>query len=200
MCIRDRLWTRPPAPVASTIDGLMIRECGPADAAAIAAVINDAAEAYRDVIPADRWHDPYMPAADLAAELAAGVGFWAVEEPDRLVAVMGLQHVEDVALIRHAYTRPAYQGRGLGTLLLEHLRGLTELPLLVGTWAAASWAVRFYERCGFRMVGPEQKAELLRRYWTIPERQIETSVVLADSRWLAGRPGDQAASDRTADR
>jgi GNAT superfamily N-acetyltransferase len=176
----------------------MIRECEPADAAAIVAVINEAAGAYRGVIPADRWHEPYMRAEELAAELAAGVVFWGIEEAGRLVAVMGIQHVGDVALIRHAYTRTASQGRGLGTLLLEHLRGLTTQPMLVGTWAAATWAVRFYEGRGFRMVGPEEKARLLHRYWTIPARQIETSVVLADERWLARRPGDRslAADDR----
>jgi GNAT superfamily N-acetyltransferase len=175
----------------------MIRECGPADAPAIAAVINDAAEAYRGVIPADRWHEPYMAPEELAAELAAGVVFWGVEVGGRLVAVMGLQHVDDVALIRHAYTRTASQGAGLGSRLIEHLRGLTDRPLLVGTWAAADWAIRFYERRGFRLVGSAEKDRLLRRYWAIPDRQIETSVVLVDERRVAPATRASGPADRT---
>lgn len=150
------------------------------DPEAIGAVINDAARAYRGVIPPDRWHEPYMSAEELRAELAAGVNFFCFRRDGRVVGVMGLQSVGDVALIRHAYTLTAEQGSGIGSRLLEHLRSRTERPLLVGTWKAALWAVRFYERRGFRLVGEAEKERLLRRYWTIPERQIEESVVLAE--------------------
>ncbi|HKQ27589.1 MAG TPA: GNAT family N-acetyltransferase [Burkholderiales bacterium] len=140
--------------------------------------MNDGALAYRGVIPADRWHDPYMPLDEVRAEIAAGVQFFCVRRSGRVVGVMGLQNVADVALIRHAYTRTADQGSGVGSLLLEHLKRQTDRPLLVGTWKAATWAVRFYERRGFRLVSDEEKLRLLRRYWTVSERQIEESVVL----------------------
>ena len=163
----------------------MMRECTTADLVEIAEVINDAAQAYRGVIAADRWHDPYMPLAELRAEVDAGVVFWGAGDVGRLDAVMGLQQVGDVALIRHAYTRTECQGRGLGRALLAHLRARTDRPMLIGTWAAATWAVRFYQRQGFHLVTVPQKDALLRRYWTVPERQIEDSVVLADERWFA---------------
>lgn len=150
------------------------------DPEAIGAVINDAARAYRGVIPADRWHEPYMSAEELRAELGAGVKFVCFRRERRVAGVMGLQPAGDVALIRHAYTLTAEQGSGIGSRLLEHLRGRTERPLLVGTWKAATWAVRFYERRGFHRVGEAEKERLLRRYWRIPERQIEESVVLAE--------------------
>jgi GNAT superfamily N-acetyltransferase len=164
---------------------MLIRPCTDADADEICGVINDGAEAYRGVIPADRWHEPYMPIDALRAEIGAGVTFWAAGEGDRIDAVMGIQPVKDVALIRHAYTRTAVQGRGLGAALLAHLRALTARPILIGTWAAATWAIRFYERHGFHLVTLEEKVSLLRRYWTVPDRQIEESVVLADDRWAA---------------
>jgi GNAT superfamily N-acetyltransferase len=157
--------------------------------AEICAVINDGAAAYRGVIPADRWHEPYMPLKELRAELAAGVAFWGVRRGGELVAVMGLQPVADVTLIRHAYTRTAAQGQGLGSALLEHLVRQSDRPLLVGTWKAATWAVRFYERHGFQLVSDQEKDVLLRRYWSIPERQIEESVVL---RTPPGSSGDRA--------
>jgi len=141
--------------------------------------VNAAAEAYRGVIPADRFHEPYMPAAELDAEIAGGVVFWGCEEDGALVGVMGLQPVRDVELIRHAYVAPDRQRGGLGGALLEHLAARTTARMLVGTWAAAEWAIAFYLRHGFAPVGRERTAELLRAYWTIPERQIETSVVLA---------------------
>jgi GNAT superfamily N-acetyltransferase len=131
------------------------------------------------VIPADRWHEPYMPAHELEQEIAAGVVFWGYEAAAELLGVMGIQTVRDVRLIRHAYVLPGRQRSGVGTALLEHLIGVGTGRLLVGTWAAAEWAIRFYERHGFELMSPEQSAELLRAYWTIPERQIETSVVLA---------------------
>jgi GNAT superfamily N-acetyltransferase len=156
-----------------------IRPCRDDDREAILAIVNAAAEAYRDVIPADRWHDPYMPAAELDAEIAVGVRFWGYEEDGALVGVMGVQAVRDVDLIRHAYVAPGRQRGGVGGALLEHLLERAERPVLVGTWAAAEWAIRFYERHGFARVAPDRIAPLLRTYWTIPERQIETSVVLA---------------------
>jgi GNAT superfamily N-acetyltransferase len=173
----------------------VVRRCGEADFDDVLAVINDGAEAYRGVIPADCWHEPYMPAAELAREIADGVAFWGIDEggpgsgagAGRLVAVMGLQEVGDVALIRHAYVRSAAQRRGLGGALLAALRARTARPMLVGTWAAAAWAVRFYARHGFGVVPAGETADLLRRYWSVPERQIATSVVLADAAWRARR-------------
>ena len=155
-----------------------IRRCREDERGAILAIVNAAAEAYRGVIPADRWHEPYMPASDLDGEIAAGVEFWGYEADGTLLGIMGIQSVRDVDLIRHAYVSPASQGRGVGSALLEQFAGSTERPMLVGTWAAAEWAIRFYRRHGFEPVSRVQTAELLRAYWTIPERQIETSVVL----------------------
>ena len=157
----------------------MIRPCRDDERPAILAIVNAAAEAYREVIPPDRWHEPYMPAAELDAEIAAGVTFWGYEADGALVGVMGIQPLGDVTLIRHAYVAPGRQRGGVGGALLEHLIATATQPLLVGTWAAAEWAIRFYERHGFVLVSTERKTELLRRYWTIPERQVETSVVLA---------------------
>ena len=158
---------------------MTVRPCRDDEREAILRIVNAAAEAYRGVIPEDRWHEPYMPAAELDAEIAAGVEFWAYEEDGALLGVMGIQQVRDVDLIRHAYVVPETQGRGIGGALLEHLLARATRPILVGTWAAAEWAIRFYERHGFEYVGRERTAELLREYWDIPERQIETSVVLA---------------------
>jgi len=155
-----------------------IRRCRDDEREAVLAIINSAAEAYRGIIPADRWHEPYMPAGELDQEIAAGVEFWGYETDGALVGVMGIQHVRDAVLIRHAYVLPGSQGRGVGGALLEHLRGLTESPMLVGTWAAAAWAIRFYRRHGFELTSPVLKTALLRSYWTVPDRQIETSVVL----------------------
>jgi GNAT superfamily N-acetyltransferase len=157
-----------------------IRRCRHDERAAILAIVNAAAEAYRGVIPADRWHEPYMPAGELDGEIAAGVEFWGYEAEDgELVGVMGIQRLEDVDLIRHAYVVPGGQRRGVGGALLEHLTRATSRPMLVGTWAAAEWAIRFYRRHGFEVLSPQRSAELLRAHWSIPERQIETSVVLA---------------------
>jgi GNAT superfamily N-acetyltransferase len=157
-----------------------IRECRDDERDAILAIINAAAEAYRGVIPADRWHEPYMGARELDSEIAAGVRFWGCEIDGELVGAMGVQEMDDVDLIRHAYVLPDHQGHGVGTALLQHLRGLSERPMLVGTWADAEWAIRFYRRHGFELVSPERKNELLKTYWTIPGRQVETSVVLAN--------------------
>ena len=158
---------------------MSIRRCRDDEREAILAIVNAAAEAYRGVIPADRWHEPYMGSGELGAEIAAGVAFWGCETNGELVGVMGIQALEDVDLIRHAYVRPDRQGEGIGRALLDHLRGMTSRRILIGTWAAAEWAIRFYERNGFELVSPERKTELLRQYWSIPERQVETSVVLA---------------------
>lgn len=177
---------------------LQIRRCSTADVNEIFTAINDAAEAYRGVIPADRWHEPYMPLEGLWSEIDAGVTFWAVADGDRIEAVMGIQPIKDVALIRHAYTRTASQGRGHGSALLAHLRALTDRPILIGTWTAAAWAIRFYERHGFQLVTPDEKVGLLRRYWTIPDRQIEESVVLVDDRWRARAAQSAAAANAPA--
>jgi N-acetylglutamate synthase-like GNAT family acetyltransferase len=156
----------------------MIRQCVDGDLAVMEAVINEAAEAYRGAIPADCWHEPYMPGEELRSEIAAGVKFWGWEESGTLVGIMGLQDVRDVTLIRHAYVRTAQQGRGVGGRLLDFLMEQATKPLLVGTWAAAEWAIRFYERHGFRLVTPEEKDRLLDKYWKISARQRETSVGL----------------------
>ncbi len=155
-----------------------IRPCTEADLPTLLTIVNAAAEAYRGVIPPDRFPTPYMPEAELRHEIAAGVHFWGFEQDGALVGIMGLQPVEDVTLIRHAYVHPDHQGQGIGAHLLHHLRTLAPGTILVGTWADAAWAVRFYRRHGFHLVPPDRKATLLRRYWHIPERQIETSVVL----------------------
>jgi GNAT superfamily N-acetyltransferase len=159
----------------------MIRRCQDRDFELIWAIINDGAQAYKGAIPADRWTEPYMSREKLQHEIDAGVVFWGYEEAGTLAGVMGIQRVQDVTLVRHAYVRTSSQKRGIGGKLLSHLREMTSGPILIGTWAAAVWAIRFYEKHGFRMVSPQEKDRLLKRYWTIPQRQIETSVVLADS-------------------
>jgi GNAT superfamily N-acetyltransferase len=164
----------------------VIRRCRDDEREAILTIVNAAAEAYRGVIPADRWHEPYMPADELDAEIAAGVEFWGYDDDGELIGVMGIQPVQDVDLIRHAYVQPAAQGRGIGGALLDHLMASGTRRVLVGTWAAAEWAIGFYRRHGFVQVGPEEKTRLLRTYWTIPERQIDTSVVLSGGRGSAG--------------
>jgi N-acetylglutamate synthase-like GNAT family acetyltransferase len=158
----------------------MIRPCTDADFDTIHSIINEAAEAYRGVIPADRWHEPYMSREELRHEIESGVRFWGYEEEGDLFGVMGIQDVQDVTLIRHAYVRTAKRGQGIGGKLLATLSTNTSRPILIGTWAAATWAIRFYEKHGFKMVTPEEKDRLLKKYWSIPERQVETSVVLAE--------------------
>ncbi len=158
---------------------MIIRPCREDEHEAILAIVNQAAEAYRGVIPPDRWCEPYMPRTELDEAIAAGVAFWGCEADGVLAGVMGIQPVRDVELIRHAYVLPARQGAGIGGELLEQLMRRSTRQVLVGTWAAAGWAIGFYLRHGFALVAPEQAADLLRRYWAIPERQVETSVVLA---------------------
>jgi GNAT superfamily N-acetyltransferase len=161
----------------------MIRRCDERDFELIWTIINDGAQAYKGIIPADRWTEPYMSEEELRRQIDEGVVFWGYEEVGTLVAVMGLQQLQGVTLIRHAYVRTSSQKRGIGAHLLSHLRELANGPVLIGTWADAAWAIRFYERYGFQLVGRREKDRLLKKYWTIPERQMETSVVLADAKW-----------------
>jgi GNAT superfamily N-acetyltransferase len=168
----------------------MIRRCDPRDFEPIWAIINDGAQAYKGIIPADRWTEPYMSREKLQHEIDDGVIFWGYEDTGTLVAVMGIQQVQDVTLIRHAYVRTTSQKQGIGALLLSHLRKMANNPVLIGTWADAVWAIRFYERYGFQIVAAGEKHQLLKKYWTVPDRQIETSVVLADKKWQEiQRPG-----------
>jgi GNAT superfamily N-acetyltransferase len=163
----------------------MIRPSDDDDFATIYSIINDAAQAYQGVIPPDRWHEPYMSQDELRHEIREGIVFWGYyEEEGQLLGVMGIQNVQDVTLIRHAYVRPTRQNQGIGGKLLSALRRQTRRPILIGTWAAAVWAIRFYEKHGFRLVSSQEKERLLKKYWSIPERQIETSVVLADPKWF----------------
>ncbi len=160
-----------------------IRKCRDEDFRVIYSIINEAAQAYKEAIPPDCWKKPYMSEDELRREVEEGVRFWGVEEKDELVGVMGLQPVQDISLIRHAYVRPSKQRRGIARRLLLHLLKQTDRPVLIGTWADASWAVRFYEKNGFHLVSLEEKQWLLKTYWSVPERQIECSVVLADTKW-----------------
>ena len=157
----------------------MMRPCTAEDRPVIEAIINEAAERYRGAVPADCLHEPYMSRAELESEIAAGVNFWGWEERGELIGVMGIQRVLDATLIRHAYVRKAHQGRGIGGALLEWLEQQATGPLLIGTWAAAEWAIRFYQGHGFRLVPAAEKNRLLDTYWTIPDRQRDASVVLA---------------------
>jgi GNAT superfamily N-acetyltransferase len=157
----------------------MISKLEPTEFNSILHVVNDAAEAYRGVIPRDRWKEPYMSAEELRGEIESGVEFYGWVEGDVLVAVMGIQLVNDVTLIRHAYVLTHRQRKGIGEKLFNHLLSLAQTSeVLVGTWEAAYWAIRFYEKHGFKLLSKEEKDRLLRKYWNIPERQVETSVVL----------------------
>jgi N-acetylglutamate synthase-like GNAT family acetyltransferase len=162
---------------------MIIRQSVAADFEVILAIINGAAQAYRGVIPPDRWHEPYMPAEELANEIVAGVAFWVAERDGRVAGVMGMQDKGDVVLVRHAYVDTSAQETGVGTSLLRHVESLVDKPILIGTWSAASWAIDFYRRNGYTQVLSADKERLLRQYWSIPVRQIETSVVLGNRRW-----------------
>ena len=161
----------------------MLRPCDNNDFESIYSIVNDAAKDYESVIPQDRWKEPYIPREELRHEIDQGVVFWGYEENDELIGVMGIQQIQDVTLIRHAYVRTDRQNQGIGTKLLSELRRQTDYPILIGTWADAVWAIRFYEKHGFRLVSEGEKNLLLKKYWSIPERQMETSVVLADQKW-----------------
>jgi len=166
----------------------MIRKCTPNDLEEMFSIINDAAQAYKGVIPDDRWHEPYMPMEELQAEIRDGVEFWCSVDHGQLLGVMGIQDKGQVTLIRHAYVLTSHHRRGIGTKLLRYLEGLTRGPLLIGTWEAATWAIRFYERNGYRVLSRQETAQLLKRYWNIPERQIETSVVLVQQKLNGQKP------------
>ena len=162
----------------------MIRPCEKSDFETIYVIINDAAQVYKGVIPVDRWKVPYMSRRELKNEIDEGVSFWGYEKNDELIGVMGIQHVFDVTLIRHAYVLKARQKQGIGKKLLAELQNQTTRPMLIGTWADAVWAIRFYEKNGFQRVSPNEKDRLLKKYWSIPQRQIDTSEVLADQKWF----------------
>ena len=166
----------------------MIVPCLPSYQPAVLELINEAAQAYKDVIPPDRWKEPYMSAEDFQQQIAHAIRFWCYLENNRVVGVMGIQFKGPVTLIRHAYVSSAHQHRGIGTELLRHLSSLTHGPILIGTWAAATWAIRFYEKNGYRLLTPEEKNIVLQRYWDIPQRQIDTSVVLANQDWKGVHP------------
>jgi len=163
---------------------MLVRRSVQGDLASMFAIINIAAQAYRGVIPSDRWHEPYMPEDELVAEIENGVVFWVAEDDGSILGVMGIQDKGPVSLVRHAYVAPGTQRKGVGTRLLNRVKDIADKPILIGTWAAASWAVDFYRRNGFIVVADSEKDDLLRTYWSIPERQIQTSVVLADRRWI----------------
>jgi len=165
----------------------MIRQCHHQDFEILYAIINEAAQKYKGVIPDDCWKSPYMPEDELKHEIDAGVVFWGFEAQGELIGVMGVQQIQDVTLIRHAYVRPAQQHQGIGKQLLGELCRRTDRPMLIGTWADAAWAIRFYEKHGFKRVPPREKDRLLKKYWSISARQVETSIVLADKRFFAER-------------
>jgi len=161
-------------------DNVVLHQCGEREFDSVYFIINEAAVAYRGLIPEDRCNDPYMSRQEFRSEVSAGVEFWGYEENDALRGVMGIQRVEDVVLIRHAYTRTEYQGRGIGSGLLKYLLAKTQRPVLIGTWSGTSRAIGFYERHGFALVPKDAKDKLLRKYWQVPDAQIEDSVVLAN--------------------
>jgi N-acetylglutamate synthase-like GNAT family acetyltransferase len=161
----------------------VIRKAVAGDLPEIYGVINDAAIAYKGIIPEDRWHEPYMSMEELEAQVRDGVEFSCYVEGATIVGVMGIQDKGDVNLIRHAYVRTSNRGGGIGTQLLRSLLDTSSKPILIGTWKAATWAIAFYEKHGFRRVPEKDIGPLLRKYWNIPQRQVETSVVLADARY-----------------
>ena len=165
----------------------MIRRCETSDFATILHIINDGAQAYKGIIPSDRWTEPYMPDTKLQHEIADGVIFWGYEQNGTLAGVMGIQQVQDVSLIRHAYVLTSSQKLGIGGKLLIHLLAVTPGPVLVGAWADATWAIQFYQRHSFQLTTPTEKERLLTTYWKIPTRQIETSVVLTYTPSIASR-------------
>lgn len=161
----------------------MVLKCEQSDFNDILDIINDGANAYKGVIPADQWHEPYMPEAELQKQIEEGVEFWKYLQKGKVFGVMGIQDKTEVTLIRHAYVRTAEQTKGIGSKLLTHLVTIAPSPVLIGTWKDASWAIRFYEKHGFRVLDEQERESVLRKFWHIPDRQIETSVVLASADW-----------------
>ena len=161
----------------------MISKCEQKDLNDIYEIINDAATAYRNIIPADRWHEPYRTGEELKKQINEGVQFWKYSEDGKILGVMGIQYKGEVTLIRHAYVRTTERNKGIGGKLLHHLLSQSTTPVLIGTWADASWAISFYQKHGFRLLPKHEKNRLLLKYWTIPSRQVETSVVLASPDW-----------------
>ena len=165
----------------------MIRKCQPSEIEMIDEIINEAAGSYKGVIPANCWHEPYMSREQLKKEIAQGIVFWGFEKDAKLVAVMGIQDKGDVNLIRHAYVKTHLQKQGIGTRLLQHLESTGDKPILIGTWADAGWAIAFYQKNGYRLVTKAEKDRLLGKYWRIPTRQVQSSVVLAHRKWVDAR-------------
>jgi N-acetylglutamate synthase-like GNAT family acetyltransferase len=163
----------------------MIQKSQPGDFDQIYEIINDAAIAYKGIIPADRWHEPYMTAEELEKQIEDGVQFWNFVEDGKIAGVMGIQNKGEVTLIRHAYVRTGERNKGIGGKLLKHLCDVSTTPILIGTWADAIWAIEFYQKHGFQLLPTQEKNELLHTYWTIPERQVDTSVVLAGTDWAS---------------
>jgi N-acetylglutamate synthase-like GNAT family acetyltransferase len=161
----------------------MIYKCEQKNFNEIYEIINDAAKAYQGIIPEDRWHEPYMTEEELNTQIGEGVEFWCYSEEGEITGVMGIQYKQDVTLIRHAYVRTTKRNKGIGSKLLQHLCATATTPVLIGTWADAKWAIDFYQKHAFRLLQKEEKNNLLRKYWTIPDRQIDTSVVLASADW-----------------
>lgn len=164
----------------------MIRKCVQIDFAEILEIINDGAQAYKGVIPEDRWHEPYMSRSEFQEQLDEEIVFWVYPGGNSLGGVMGIQNIKDITLIRHAYVRRTFQRQGIGSALLTELRRKSDRPFLIGTWAAASWAIQFYQKHGFKLASSDETPALLNKYWSIPEQQVQTSVVLGDARWFYG--------------
>jgi N-acetylglutamate synthase-like GNAT family acetyltransferase len=165
--------------VAETI----MKKCTVDDFDEIFEIINDSAIAYKGIIPADRWHEPYMPKEELQKQIEEGVEFWCCKNAQEILGVMGIQFKGDVTLIRHAYVRTRNRNAGVGSKLLDHLASIATTPVLIGTWADATWAIEFYQRHGYRLLSKSESEKLLSKYWSIPRRQLETSVVLASADW-----------------
>lgn len=163
----------------------MIFKCNQEDLHVICDIINDASIAYKGVIPEDRWHEPYIPEDELRTQLADGVEFWGFKVEGRVLGVMGIQYKGEVTLIRHAYVRTSERSQGIGGKLLTHLNSMATTPILIGTWEDAKWAINFYLKNGFRLLEREEINILLPKYWKIPSRQVETSVILASSNWIS---------------
>lgn len=162
----------------------MISRADDSNLSQILQTINDAASAYKGIIPPDRWKEPYMPEEELRQQINDGVEFWKYADKDQVLGVMGIQFKGEVTLIRHAYVNTSERRKGIGSHLLAFLMAKSNTPILIGTWAAATWAIHFYQKQGFRLVADQEKNLLLKKYWNIPARQVETSVVLASDPWF----------------